>query len=90
MLSWTELVERLTSSSDMHTINGVLATANSIFKRYRCARAACMHMLEVVWCVHIIRGPHGRWHGSVVRLIISRHTVAIMRSSAEGHGRQYC
>ena len=30
-----ELVERLTSSYDLHVINGVLATANSIFKRYR-------------------------------------------------------
>lgn len=31
----SELVERLIGSSDLKTISGVLATANSIFKRYR-------------------------------------------------------
>lgn len=33
-----ELVERL-KTSDLQAINGVLATANSIFKRYRCAHS---------------------------------------------------
>ena len=31
----SELVERLVGSNDLKTISGVLATANSIFKRYR-------------------------------------------------------
>jgi len=43
----TELVERL-NTTDLHTINGVLATANSIFKRYRnqYASDAMVHELE--------------------------------------------